>query len=251
MTALDTNRIRQAISGPGADTRTWIALGRVDSDPDAVRWDPVLGWLADVTFTGGPLDGDGPNVCRVASPIARAGSSEQRPLEGGELVVVLLPDGDANVEPTILGALHSLEAPVPSTVNGTPVDEAYARLTAFLGAPLKNWDVEVLGARLRALGVFRALGATVELADEGAAQPYVRGAVLASAVGTFTGALSAGFAIQALGFTALAGYVPFLGPIATAMGAAAAASTSMANAATAFGARFVPGDVLSTRIRGE
>ena len=37
MRALDVGRLRQAISGPGADTRTWIALGRVLERDDAIR----------------------------------------------------------------------------------------------------------------------------------------------------------------------------------------------------------------------
>ena len=65
--SIDYSRIAAGVAGPGVDTRTWITLARVDADPDATVWDDDLGWLVDVTMVGGPLDGDGPVLCRVAS----------------------------------------------------------------------------------------------------------------------------------------------------------------------------------------
>lgn len=133
---VDFGKLREAISGPGADTRVWIAAARIDDDPDAMRWDDQLGWLVDVTFYGGPLDGDGPVVCRVASGFANGSGTLAHPPKAGCEVAVAIHDGDPNANPVVIGMVHNGGgcAP-PSELFGLPLLEAVAAANHILSSP--------------------------------------------------------------------------------------------------------------------
>lgn len=178
MRTLNTGRIREATKGPGSDTRVWAAVARVDDDPDARRWDPVLGWLVDVTFQGGPLDQEGPVPCRVAaSYAARNGRGRSEPPELGAVVAVLLPEGNPNAEPIILGALYAEDAPAPDQ------SEADAEARHLLRTEH--------GVRIEAGGTVHLLGPLVELAEASAGQSFVRGDDLVSWIKDYQTALDA------------------------------------------------------------
>lgn len=124
--SIDWSGIADAVRSPGIDTRSWIALARIDNDPDAIRWDDKLGWIVDVTVHGGPLDQEGPIACRVANALSTAGSVASCPVHRNDEVLVELPVGDPNAGPVIVGRLNNKELPVPGEVNGYTLDEAFA-----------------------------------------------------------------------------------------------------------------------------
>lgn len=191
---VDRGRLAELASGPGTDTRSWIVLARVDDDDDAIRWsgpdgeDGPLGWIVDVTIVGGgDLDQESEIPCRLGTAYARDGEIASNPPSRGCFVIVALPGGGLNCEPTIIGELPTDGCAPPSSVNGTDIDEAYALATHILVTSL-DVDEEIGGDRRVKTGegkTHRLLGDALELADEGAGQSYVRGNDQQSALDTF------------------------------------------------------------------
>ena len=103
----DMGRIREAMRGPGADTRVWVATARIDGDEDAREWDPELGWLVDVTFYGGALDQEGPVPCKLGAAFAQNGGTKADPPGLGCEVLVAITDGDGNSNPVIVARMHN------------------------------------------------------------------------------------------------------------------------------------------------
>jgi len=256
---IDMGRLREALRGPDVDTRVWLATATVDNDPDAIRWEAESGWIVDVTFYGGPLDGDGPVACRLAATYAAAGATRSDPPSGGDEVIVSITDGDPNSNPIIVARLHNQSVPPPALIFGLPITEVTALLAHILVSPLGLQEEYALPARLKALswlleGVSLALAGTVALGvttlPDGSVvpptQPMLRGAdftgatlgQLLTALNTF--ALALGPAIALLAPAA----VP--APAVTALGTAA---TALGNALTSFQAAAVAN--LSTRVVGE
>jgi hypothetical protein len=198
---IDRGRLGQLASQPGIDPRSWIVLARVDDDDDAIRWaaadseDGPLGWIVDVTVQGGDLDQEGPIPCRLGAAYARDGELLSHPPGRGCLVLVAMPCGNLNGEPTIIGELPSDGCAPPSSVNGTELDEAYALATHLLVTKL-DVDQEIGGDRRVKTGegkTHRLLGEALELADEGATQPFVLGNAQKSALDTFAQAVQTAF----------------------------------------------------------
>lgn len=124
---VDPSRLGQSVGYPGIDPRTWVSTARVDDHPDAISWHGDVGWLVDVTFTGGDLDGEGPVPCRVASMFAADLEGSSEPVTRGCEVLVLMPVGDPNSSPIVVAQLHNGGGcRAPATVNDQPVDEAFA-----------------------------------------------------------------------------------------------------------------------------
>jgi hypothetical protein len=120
--SVDVGRIGKAVSQPGIDPRTWTTVGRVDDDPQAVRWVVGIGWIADVSFTGGPLDGETEVPCRVAGNISGSMNGDYAPLPPGCAVIVVLPGGNAEESPIIVGKLSNRKGcEAPLTVNNLPI----------------------------------------------------------------------------------------------------------------------------------
>lgn len=122
-TTVDVRRIGLATSYPGIDPRTWVSAGRLDDDPEALRWDEGAGWVVDVSFYGTELDGDAETPCRVLTTgPAGAGFGEYLPPVPGCELLVALADGDPESNPVVLGYLRNSETcPPPSTINGLPI----------------------------------------------------------------------------------------------------------------------------------
>ena len=192
----DRGRLGQLAEQPGIDPRSWIVLGRVDDDDDAIRWtgtdgeDGPLGWIVDVTIgDGGDLDQESEIPCRLGAAYAREGELRSDPPARGCLVLVAMPCGNLNTEPTIIGELPTDGCAVPGTVNGTDIDEAYALATHILVTTL-DVDEQIDGdRRVKTGGTNRVLGPTLELADEGATQSFVKGDDQQQALDTFLTAL--------------------------------------------------------------
>lgn len=184
MRPFDTNRLREATRGPGADTRVWFALGRIEDGDEAIRLDEGLGMLVDVTILGGPLDDEGPVPCRLAQDFVEADGILSHPLDRSAVYVVSIPSGDLNEQPTIVGRLYAAETRPPMTVNGEEVTAGLLASAHVLRSSARA-EVELDGdLRVRAANI-RALGATVELGEEGAAASYVRGEDLRDAIEAF------------------------------------------------------------------
>lgn len=172
-TSVDFRRVGLGLKMPGIDPRAWLALARVDDDDDAVVWDAELGWLVDVTFVGGSLDGDGPNLCRQ-----RRGLYE--PPHRNGLVLVAVVGGDANMECVILAELDVEDRPAPTTVNGDTIDEAFATRTHIGAFPNEDLDLEFENVRVTG---------QMKLGAPDADQPYIRGNDYADAEADFLDAL--------------------------------------------------------------
>lgn len=231
---LDTGRLREGLAGPGADTRTWVALARVDDDPDAIRWDEGTGWVVDVTITSGQLAQEGEVPCRVAASFGASGSGRFEPQLRGAEVVVLITDGDPNVGPVILGVLHNPQSlPVPSSVNGDGIDEAKALDSHILVTPY-GVDEQV-GGRWRVIAVEDAIlqGLLVKL-GENATEPLIKGTLRNAAWTTLLTAMGVYLTAQGVWVAAVGAAVPALGGptgaaavFATAIGAMQTAVTNM------------------------
>lgn len=237
--AIDFGRLRHAMEGPTADTRTWMAIARVDSDPDAIQFLDGYGWVADVTITSGQLSGEGPIPCRVMTPFGASGEGTSCPVALGAEVVLAIPDGNANVQPVIIGYLHNPTIALPTSVNGNPVNESTATTTVFAKTESSLNAEFGPTARISAANQASLEAPNIRIADENATQPYVRGNDLQTATNQLV--------------TALNTYASALGAGAPAspvlIGTASAAATALATALGSFASAITA--ALSTRIRGE
>ena len=232
---VDLGRLRVAMSGPGADPRSWIALGRIDDDPDALQWIPGTGWVADVTLTSGEQAGEGPIPCRVASTFGDSAQGRLEPVARGAEVVVCFPSGDPNDQPVILGVLFAPGGnPVPTSVNGLANTEALVLAAHVL--------VTARDVRWQAGALVQLAAQAVELAQANATQPFVRGEAQRATLDTFLEALrtwsaAVAGALSTAGFPIAAAQAAFAGPLPVP-NAIDATKNGLASA-------------LSTRIRGE
>lgn len=241
-TRIDVGRLREAISGPGMDPRSWALLARVDDVEDAIRLEQGLGWIVDVTVTGGQLDGEGPIPCRVAWSYAGEDAGRSEPVERGTQVLVVLPDGDANGTPVIVGVLSTPDKPPPASINGDEVSEQYALSTHYLRTP-HNVEQEVGSVwRVSAQTDAKLTAQNVALADDAPTQSYVRGDDQVDALKALIDALDAFSSALATAIPA-----PPNGALTVASVAAAYAvlGPQLATAKTSLEA------ALSTRIKGE
>ncbi len=232
---LDMGRLREAMRGPGADTRVWLATARVDVDPDATVWDEKLGWLVDVTFYGGPLDQEGPIPCRLGQMFAQDGATRADPPGQGCEVLVAITDGDANSNPVIVARQHNAggcEAPI--TVNGIPIDELLAAANHLVITP--HGALEQYGGDRQVTAPNQALEASALLRLEGAqisiggsqTVPPTSPAVLGTQLQAATTTLNAGLNTYAAAILV----APIAGAVNVA--SASAAATALATALTAY-----------------
>jgi hypothetical protein len=228
----DYGRIAKAVSRPGIDPRSWIALARVDNDPDATVWDEQIGWIVDVHF----LDGEGPTTCRVVSGSQGSGVGASRPVRPDSLVAVLIPNGDPNYDAIIVGDLHDVdEMRAPTTINGDAITEALALTTHIDAFPSEDLDQEFANVRITAATAM-VLGAAQ------ANQPFVRGDDYADALDAFLDDL--------LSFmNSLIAAVPAAPNGALTVADAIAAATPMINSIATFKA--ARAEYLSTLIKGD
>jgi len=189
----DMVRIGEAVSQPGIDPSSWANIARVDDDPDAITWDEEIGWIVDVTFQGGKLDQEGPVPCRVSAPFAAKMELESNPIAQGCEVLVVLPGGDANESPMIVGQMsNSGDCPVPLAFRAQGTESAPTPITESL-----MLDTHVLiteHSKRQQVGAYWRCDATdaaglhaegVTLADPNATQAYVRGDEFGEALGAF------------------------------------------------------------------
>jgi hypothetical protein len=166
------------------DVRTWISMARTDVEtedaPDVFVWDDKKGWLADVTFVGGGLDGDRRN-CRLISGAQGAGVLSTRPPRPDGLTLIALPNGDPNDDAIIVGQLADDELSIPATVNGDTIVERNATegQVAAIETHLDIFPEEDLDQEWRNV---RITADNMTLAVPDADQPFVRGTDQADAL---------------------------------------------------------------------
>lgn len=130
--ALDEAALRDLVSGPGVDTRTWVSIGIVDlpsSDEggETVDFDEDDGQVY-VNVTLKPKDT--PVRARLGMLFAGPGETTYVPFAGGEEVIVVLPEGDPRTGAVILGRLNNAYDSFPfENVGGAdPKNNAIAML---------------------------------------------------------------------------------------------------------------------------
>lgn len=251
----DLGRLREAMAAPGADPRSWVVMARVDDDDDAIRWDEGTGWVVDVTFTFGDLAGEGPVACRVASVFGGDGAGAFVPVKRGAEVAVVLPGGDPNTSPIIVGVgFNTEDVRVPTEVNGQTIDEDFAAANHVL---VTDASVQQqVGERWRTSATQRATveAPEVRLADEEADQSYVRGEDYADAADALADATD-DFGQQVLtAFTNLVPPGPPVTPVTQVQATAAVTTITTAYAALAVAVgqfKAARNAYLSTKIKGE
>lgn len=119
----DVGRMARALSHSGIDPRSWVAAGRVEDDPEAFRWDPELGWIADVSLYGGGLD----DVTELPARTLGQGRGDKQgefvpPGQGCE-VLLAIPGGDISENPVVVGGLTNASTCLaPTEVNDLPIN---------------------------------------------------------------------------------------------------------------------------------
>lgn len=139
---VDIQRISAAVQRPGIDPRTWVSGARVDTQAESVRWMGAYGWVVEVTFYGGGLDGEPENPCRVLGTGPTGdGFGEYIPPTLGAEVLVGIPDGAAE-SGVVLGTVrNAADCRPPTAIHGVPIDGE--RLASLRGAWVSPWDTEI------------------------------------------------------------------------------------------------------------
>lgn len=225
---LDFNRLRQAVSGPGIDPRSWVELGRVDDDPDAITWLPGTGWTVDVTFVTGELAEEDEVPCQVSSAIGGALSGSFAPIKPGCPVVVLMPAGNPNVSPTIIGVLHAVDdCQVPVEINLLPVTEQ-VMLDNVVVKSGDSLEVEFAGDAHVQAPAWWLIGERINLAPltprSDATEPFIRGNQYGVALNAFLTSVETFSSAVSTASTTLAGLTAAAASEATGLGAPGMAS---------------------------
>lgn len=112
-TNIDTTRQREAVRGPGVDTRTWIAWGEIQE----LGHDESGGIFADVrVMPDGKLE-----TCFIGSDhVDDQGGDWTGGYKVGDNVVILFPGGDESLGPTIVCQVwNKSNRPAPDFGDGT------------------------------------------------------------------------------------------------------------------------------------
>jgi hypothetical protein len=169
-------------------------------------------------------------VCELGQGLAPAGGLLSLPFRVGDFAVCVVPEGDANAGPVVLGFLRTDDRPAPSTVNGQAITLALLEQTYVL-VDTRALELELGPVRLVAPKI--QLGPTPE-----PTQPFVRGQALAEALGTF---------LSTVGGAAFGTSQACVGPLAPLKAFFETLSTSC----DTLKSKLVAGVVLSTTITGE
>lgn len=136
----DLRRLFLAGSFPGADPRTWATAVRVDQQGG--HWDVGVGWVVDVLPYGGELESQDPIPVRVLSAgPGGSGFGEYIPPSDAAEALVVLPGGDPEVNPVLVGYLtNEDDAHPPASVGSLPISSTATTSTDALVSP---FDTEI------------------------------------------------------------------------------------------------------------
>ncbi len=117
---MDAQSVRDLLKGPGMDTRSWVSYGVVDkqtSEGDRpVEFTEEYGPIVNVTLQPSGI----PVMARVGGFIAGAGEGSWYPIQAGDEVVVVLPDGMPS-SAIIICRMNQQIDKFPTTVVGNDV----------------------------------------------------------------------------------------------------------------------------------
>lgn len=237
--SIDPTRLGQAASRPGIDPRVWVCFGRVT---DAV-WDADSGGLVSVDIVGGPLDGTKDVVCSVAPSFAGSGAIASSPIQRGAVVVVVVPEGDVNVDPQVVGFAVGPDVAPPATVADQPMADLFGS-SHVLGDPEHEGNVE-----LKAL---RVVAEAIKLVVAEPTQAYVRGNDFADALKTWLDATDKmADLVRGASVTASGNCTGPLTPLKAFFDALTPALVAWQLDIAQFKATCVPGQMLSTKLHAE
>ncbi len=241
--ALDTSALAQAVARPGIDPRTWVTMGVVIE----VGWDN--GFVVVVRIAEGALCGE-EVACDVAVPFASALTMATCPIEEGDFAVCVVPGGDANNMPIVIGFLHTGETRTAKKVNDLTVDANLVQRAVVVSNAAVDAELSFGNVRLTAEQIRLGPGAAPT-------QPFVRGRAFVDALEDFLDALDALVGTPVGGglskvFTDLgaAASGPLL-PLAVPFGLAVTALGKFKTAIKELQLHLVQGDALSDHITGE
>lgn len=127
---MDHATMGQAFSRPGMDPRQWVSYGTVEvrgpdnGNNDPVSYPPEYGPLVNVVLQPSGIS----CPCRVLMRFAGDQEGEYSPLQSGDEVLVLIPEGDERAGPCIIGRLSNEIDKWPANVCG---QDATKNLFAF------------------------------------------------------------------------------------------------------------------------
>jgi hypothetical protein len=261
----DVARLGLAVSFPGIDPRTWASAARVDNDPEALRWDDTCGWIADVGFYGGALDGDSESPCRVWSGgPPGSGFGEYIPLEPNCEVLVVIPEGDPEANPVVVGMLtNESTCAAPKTINELPIDgelrtSSAERVSPFdteiKRSPYHRREEYAQDRHVQARNQILEAAEQVKLALRDADQSFVRGERFVEVLTAWIDAVSAFVKADGAADAKIYAAVNLLAPGTVTPQEIQAVATAVLEVPvqqTAFKAAAVAGDALSSRIKGD
>jgi hypothetical protein len=259
----DARRLAEAVKQPGIDPRTWVSVGRIDNDPDAMRYDPELGWVVDVAPYGSDIEGDSEIPCRVISPGAGDQQGEFLPPTRGAEVVLVFPGGDPEASPLCVGYCSNGDAcRAPSAVNDLPIDPDTTSSTDATVSPLDT-EIKVsphhrrehyaLDHHDQARNQVLEAAEQVKLASRDAAQSFVRGERFVQVLNTWIDAVSSYVQANGAADAKIYAAVNTLAPGSVTpqeIADVAAAVLEVPLQKTAFQAAAVEGDALSAKVKG-
>jgi len=125
---IDVAAMREAVKGPGVDTRMWLAMGTVvagTADKHPVRFTDEDGnALPHGVLVDVKLHPSGTEVpCRVMGRTAGNGTGEYHPFVDGDEVLVAVPGGDERSGCVIMGRANQALDVFPTTVAGMDVTQ--------------------------------------------------------------------------------------------------------------------------------
>jgi hypothetical protein len=236
---IDPTRLGIAASRPGIDPRVWVCFGRVKD----VAWDAESGGLVSVDIVGGPLDGERDVVCSVATTFAGTGAISSSPIQVGAVMVVVIPEGDANVDPQVIGYAVGPDVTPPVTVAGQAMADLFAS-SHVLGDPEHDGNVE-----LKAL---RVVAEAIKLVVAEPTQAFVRGGDFTDALKTWLDGVDQLLTTMIpLSTDTAADCVGPLLPLAPFFTGFATALQALKTSGATFRATLVPGQALSTKLHAE
>lgn len=188
---LDLARIREALKGPGIDTRYWASYGTVGTVSDEGTPDFMDANAVHVASDGTYVDvvlmpTQVAVTCRYPGVQGGSGVLVATPIRPGDEVLVVLPDGSPNGPPVVAAVLNSASSKVPLGDDRRPLFQN-DRVLVYAGGDVPIDLRTEGGARVevRQGDEVVVTGATVRLGDESASQAVLRGNAYRTAEKTF------------------------------------------------------------------
>jgi hypothetical protein len=137
----DVLKMGRAMRQPGIDPRVWATGGRIIDEENTARWDADLGWVVDIRGYGSGLEGE-----EIRARVTNPSPYEFLPPEAGCEVTVIVPEGEVDGIPSVVGFLNNADGcEAPGSVHGLDVDGSVDETAAAFDAPsgvISPYDTE-------------------------------------------------------------------------------------------------------------